>query len=149
MDNQKVLGSVLGCKTCGYYTCNTRDFLRHQSTKKHIAKTSSSPDSILGDDIVPVDSTINTTSNVLYVQKPKKRLHIKHTKQKIDNHYDSDDSDEAIYETIYTNPNLVIREYPKVFDLVLNARNNILMFIANITNDISDFLTDLLFEKKD
>ena len=37
-NDTKILDSIMGCSICGYYTCNIRNFARHQISKKHLLK---------------------------------------------------------------------------------------------------------------
>ena len=37
-NDTKILDSIMGCSICGYYTCNIRNFARHQTSKKHLLK---------------------------------------------------------------------------------------------------------------
>ena len=82
MDKEKVLGSVLGCKSCGYYTCNTRDFLRHQSTKKHIEKISTLSSSSKMDEIDEKIIDSNDDNSIPNIPVPTKKNKTRHTPKK-------------------------------------------------------------------
>lgn len=157
VNSEELLNSVLSCFICGYYTCNRRDFQRHQSTKKHLLKVE---EQMLASQMKeeqeetlepeskaplvlcpPVKEEIYDETQEIGAIKRKKRpskpkplnlvskmveqnqivetIH-EETKEDIlytmfERKYAEDNPDEPIYETIYTNPLLVAKEFPYMF----------------------------------
>jgi len=156
-NSEELLNSVLSCNICSYYTCNRRDFQRHQSTKKHLLKVEE--EMIASQMKEEQEETLEPKSKVpLFLSAPveeeffdesKKTGAIKRKKQPprpkplnlvckiveqnkilettydnteednpyimFEKKYTEDNPEEAIYETIYTNPLLLAKEFPYMF----------------------------------
>lgn len=155
--SEELLNSVLSCYICSYYTCNRRDFQRHQSTKKHLLKVE---EEMIASQMKeeqevtlepepkvplvlcqPVQEEDSNESPEIGAIKRKKRaprpkplnlvsskikqnqiLDTANEKTEEDNiytmfekKYAEDYPEETIYETIYTNPLLLAKEFPYMF----------------------------------
>lgn len=156
-NSEELLNSVLSCNICSYYTCNRRDFQRHQSTKKHLLKVeeemiasqmNEEEEKTLEPEpkaplilCPPVEEEISDESQKTGAIKRKKQPPrpkplnlvskiveqnqiLETTNENIEEDnlyimfekkYAEDYPEETIYETIYTNPLLLAKEFPYMF----------------------------------
>jgi len=134
----EILDSIMGCPTCGYYTCKPRDFARHQTTKKHLMKIDvdmKKKENELNDEPTPEPEP--ELESIQPIKKPKRRRN-----KKIKN------------EVIINTPN-----YDELYDLNNNKNIEYLSNLNDYNNDESltlfkillflfNYLMDILFEKE-
>lgn len=154
----EILDTIIGCERCGYYTCNKRDFARHITTKKHLQKlvnaesneNAATPLKGIRGDAKPIvdkkppsqgkQQKKNEAANSV-IPKPKR----KYTKKKggdtthvMDADYDEfvvltdTEEDDNIYETIYTNPELVLENSSSLLGVLFLFLLNMYGTLMNI-----------------
>jgi len=140
---EQLLNTIMGCSVCGYYTCNKRDFIRHNETKKHKLKIEKEEtEAFIQEEKRAHAETEIGENNVISFSvaenvslKPKRRVKSSDNKKNAkesdterpipsgsfteeisditDSSYDIDySSDEEIYDTIYSNPKLILYQWP-------------------------------------
>ena len=91
----EILDSIMGCPTCGYYTCKPRDFARHQTTKKHLMKIDAEmkKKEVEVEDVpVPELETKPEPELIQPNKKPRKRRKKKNSNKEITNIPTTDES---------------------------------------------------------
>jgi hypothetical protein len=83
---EELLNTIMGCSICGYYTCNKRDFIRHNETKKHKMRVEIEEKGmcipVKKNDELEVLSHEDLAVTPLNPQKPRKRAATKNPKSR-------------------------------------------------------------------
>jgi len=135
----KILDSIMGCPTCGYYTCKLRDFARHQTTKKHLMKIDAEmkkKEDEVEDVPIPELETKPETELIQPNKKPRRRRNKKNDNIEITN--------VPTYDKLYNWNNQNIQEAVSN----LNDYNNEPLTLFKILVFLFHCLMNLLFQEQ-
>ena len=135
----EILDSIMGCPTCGYYTCKPRDFARHQTTKKHLMKIDAEmkkKEDEVEDVPIPELETEQETELIQSNKKPRRRRNKKNSNKELTNISTSDE--------LYDWNNQHIQEAASN----LNDYNNEPLTLFKVIVFLFNFLMNLLFEEQ-